>query len=191
MSTQPRQAKYEEQQRLASLVKDKEQESKYSKVRMSDAQREYVQDIIRTAQAAAPAAAASASSASAAAFGGADDDDFGGDPLPDEYDDDGDGYSDADADDDESGVSAVAASVAESAEVAALTAELLRLGFSSADIRPAIAFADESDWRTVEADRLKQVCACICCFSVHFHVLNMHYHASRAFSWPRLCTAGH
>lgn len=153
------QAKYDEQQRLASLVKEKEQESKYSKVRMSDAQREYVQDIIRTAQAATPAA--SASSVSMSAFGGGDDDDddFGGDALPDDDDEDGNGFSDAD--DDECTSSSAAVCVAESAEVRALTAELLRLGFSSADIRPAIAFADESDWRSVEAERQKQVHGCI------------------------------
>jgi hypothetical protein len=152
------QAKYDEQQRIASLVKEKEQESKYSKVRMSDAQREYVQDIIRTAQAATPAA--SASSASMSAFGGDDDDDFSGDALPDDDDEDENGFSDAD--DDECSSSAAAVSVAESAEVRALTAELLRLGFSSDDIRPAIAFADESDWRSVEAERQKQVCGCMC-----------------------------
>jgi flagellum-specific peptidoglycan hydrolase FlgJ len=44
------QAKYEEQQRLASLSKEKQEESKYSKVRMSDSQREFVQDIIRSVQ---------------------------------------------------------------------------------------------------------------------------------------------
>jgi hypothetical protein len=130
------QERHEEEKRLASLVKEKEKESKYSKVRMSDSQRQMVQEIIRSVQSedaqGVPGAAATSSPASALAD-----------------------FDDADADDASSpmGSAAMVSERAVDPTTPLLLAELARLGFHALDARQAAAYTATQDWARVEAER--------------------------------------